>query len=136
MMAQALGTKPWNAPERDPNLGKSFLELAWDDIQQGRKARAQPKGREPVSFLYGGGLQPVNVKATNPWGQFPSVNAPRNVPNPLSRSEMKFFAPSRAAMKAPPRTRRAAKKAAAVQRRRTAKRISSGKGDFLESLFW
>jgi hypothetical protein len=135
MLSQALGTKPWNAPERDPSLGKSYFEQAWDDLQQGRRARANPKGRAPVGFLYGGGLQPVGVKPSNPYGDFPSVHAPRNVPNPLSRSEMKFFAPSRAAVKAP-RTRRAAKKAAAVQRRKTAKRISSGGGDFFETLFW
>jgi hypothetical protein len=111
---------------------KSEASRYKDDLLAGRKARAEENRR---SFLYGGGLQPVNVTKSNPEGEFPRQSGKTARPrrkNPVSGTELSFFGKPFGAPKAPRRTRRGKIiKLAPAQRKRNSRKPKS----FLDDVF-
>ena len=104
-----------------------------DDLLAGRAARGNPQTNR--GFLYGGGLQPVNITKSNPVGEFPKKSgrpaAPRRK-DPVGGRELAFFGKPFGAPKAPRRTRRGKiVKMTAAQRKRASRKPKG----FLDSVF-
>jgi hypothetical protein len=103
-----------------------------DDLLAGREARKNDSSR---GFLYGGGLQPVNVTKANPLGEFPKKSGRPAKPrrkDPVGGRELAFFGKPFGAPKAPRRTRRGRViKMTAAQRKRASRKPKS----FLDDVF-